>query len=502
MSPSGHKKRNWLSKRKRMRRLFYNSGLLVVTLIGMTMLQVSCKNDDLQIEGLDSGKISFRVAGVESRATSEDLSASENSVQDKNMLLELEGQSLNMSLVVEDNNNRIFTQKNIPSRSQAFDDTDNPVNKIFISSIVNENNGGGKPYFNNDEVEISNNKGVANRFWPQDKELSFFAYTCTKDINMTGLSYTRAGGDCSGTFKYILPTPQTTESPKDATNEADVIFAITPDCTMSGGSVDLVFHHALSAIVFKVGNMPENVYLKSITIENVYSEGTCSISTEDEQDLKFSWSGLTNRKSYTETLGADAVIGELMGTEESVFMMLPQIMNNENSKLTLNFSINGSDYTLSKSFKDIISSWEADKKYIFTIGLPDDISVEIEDQVEGLVKHSVEIQNTGMTTGYIRAAIVGYWVNPDGIVDGALSAADGTFVWGSKWNTYWKKGADGFYYHLLPVNAKEFTVYPLFEKFTLNEANKMNHTSQELEMNLIVQIIPVDEKSLWPELNQ
>ena len=136
MSPSGHKKRNWLSKRKRMRRLFYNSGLLVVTLIGMTMLQVSCKNDDLQIEGLDSGKISFRVAGVESRATSEDLSASENSVQDTNMLLELEDQSLNMSLVVEDNNNRIFTQKNTPSRSQAFDDTDNPVNKIFISSIV------------------------------------------------------------------------------------------------------------------------------------------------------------------------------------------------------------------------------------------------------------------------------------------------------------------------------------------------------------------------------
>ena len=107
-----------------------------------------------------------------------------------------------------------------------------------------------------------------------------------------------------------------------------------------------------------------------------------------------------------------------------------------------------------------------------------------------------------MTTGYIRAAIVGYWVNPDGIVGDALSAADGTFVWGSKWNTYWKKGADGFYYHLLPVNAKEYTVYPLFEKFTLNEANKMNHTSQELEMNLIVQIIPVDEKSLWPELNQ
>jgi hypothetical protein len=30
----------------------------------------------------------------------------------------------------------------------------------------------------------------------------------------------------------------------------------------------------------------------------------------------------------------------------------------------------------------------------------------------------------------------------------------------------------------------------------------MNHTSQELEMNLIVQIIPVDEKGLWPELNQ
>ena len=140
---------------------------------------------------------------------------------------------------------------------------------------------------------------------------------------------------------------------------------------------------------------------------------------------------------------------------------------------------------------------------MFTIGLPDEIEVEVEDQVVGAVKKNVTITNTGSSPGYIRAAIIGYWVNNKGDITMPWLESDGEFVWGSQWSQYWKKGSDGFYYYLRPVPAKTATAYPLFETYTLNTSTNIgtNHAFLTLELNIAVQIILEKDKALWPEIS-
>ena len=63
-----------------------------------------------------------------------------------------------------------------------------------------------------------------------------------------------------------------------------------------------------------------------------------------------------------------------------------------------------------------IEKWEANKRYTYTISISEDVEGEIEEDFtpETPVKSNVLIQNTGMSTAYIRAAVVGYWENGNG----------------------------------------------------------------------------------------
>ena len=420
-----------------------------------------------------------------------------------NITLDLGIDTIGLYLAIEENDN-LFCLDDMQTKGSSFDNSSRPISSIDVTAIV-ENNTGGNLYFT-ENISISGGKGYSDRFWPE-KKLSFFAYAASKDNVAVNPSFQRQEGICKGNFSYTLPAASTSATKKDATNQPDIVFAITPDqAKTSTGGVDLVFHHALSALIFKVGSVPEGVNLNSITIDGVYTSGLCNmISTSDKpNDIEFVWTyGNTNLQNgtYTENIGAKAIPGEQLGTSETIFMMLPQVMG-PNTRLLISFSINGHEYLTEKAFKDIISSWEADKKYIFTISLPSKVDVEVEDMVVGRVKKDVSIQNTGSISGYIRAAIVGFWVNNKGDIVAPWLSTDGEFVWGSNWNSNWKLGRDGFYYHLSPVSAYGFT-YPLFESYTLKTSTEIGSLNafQTLELDIITQIISEEEKYLWNELD-
>lgn len=429
----------------------------------------------------------------------------------RDITMEIGGQKVNICFSEEDNTETYLTDAAPATRGAAYDNTTNPIPSINVSAIIKEGNGG-KSFFKNEIVNITSGNGSSERFWP-DESLSFFAYTVSKENVSISPSFSREEGENMGSFTYTLPAAAT-ESPKaDATNQPDVVFAITPDQfkTTNSGKVNLIFHHALSAINFKVGAMkPGKVELKSIGLKGVYNSGDCHMTAGESNDIDFIWTydGQAQNGLYTEEInmtidkedadGNDE--GKLMNEGEATFMMLPQTMS-ANTKFVMTFSIEGREYTLEKAFNAFLTSWEADKKYVFKIGLPDEIDVDIEDQVEGFVKKNVTIQNTGIATGYIRAAVVGYWVNNStGRICDPWRTDEGSFVYGDQWNSNWKKGADGFYYHLLPVEHNAFT-YPLFTTYTLNESAKGQHAEHTLEIDLAVQIIPETEKALWPELN-
>ena len=468
--------------------------LLLLSLCICTLTVFQSCHEELVPEN-DGNMIGFKVTN--------DMEAVTRSGEDvSDIPIEVADKILNLSLSTEDYGSVICADGEPATRGAAFDNGSHKVPAIRTTAII-ENGNGGDIYIKDENISITNGKGRSSHFWPE-KALSFFAYAKSgNNGTMTAPVFQRAGGTCKGTFSYTLPAAAATDPKKDATNQPDIIFAITPDHSKTDGTeVDLVFHHALSAIIFKVGSMPDDVYLNSIAIDGVYSYGECSMTPADGNDVKFVWTSQKQPGRYTEEIGKDAVTGEQMGGENAIFMMVPQTMGDA-AKLILSFSVSGNEYSLEKNFMEIMTKWEADKKYVFTIGLPGEIEVEVEDQVVGAVKQNVTITNTGMSPGYVRAAIIGYWVNNKGDITMPWSESDGTFVWGSKWTEYWKKGSDGFYYYLHPVPAKTATQYPLFETYTLKTSTDIgtDHAFQTLELNIAVQIIMEDDKALWPEIS-
>lgn len=478
-------------------RLHHKTVSIIAMCCCMALLLLSCQDDEIG-GGAGNGAISFQITDDWKASTRNDASLSSDSVEHitpKQIPLLVDGQELSLTFDVKER---------VSTRGAILDNKNNLISSIYTTAIYEEGDGG-RTYFKNAKITIDDNKGSSGYFWPIGN-LSFMAYTWSKsNLQLPLPTFERAGGVCKGSFSYTLPGV-TTNPCKDATAQPDIILAITTGQSKANNPVvNLEFHHALSALLFKVGKMPENVVLNSISISGVYSSGACTAMLSDDQEIDFSWSftGKQQNGTYTEDLSAQVpVAGESIGSEETIFMMLPQEMG-ENTLLVLSFSINGREYTLEKKFSEIISEWEADKQYVFTIGLPDEIKVEVSDEVDGVVKKHVVIQNGGVATGYIRAAIVGYWVNNDGTVAAPWKPnEDGVFDWGSSWDSYWVKGSDGFYYHKASVESGKFT-HPLFETYTLtaSTAAGSTHAYQTLEISIMTQIIPESEKALWTELN-
>lgn len=468
--------------------------LLLLSLCICTLAVVQSCHEEIVPEN-DGDMIGFKVTN-----DMEAVTRSGDDVQE--IPIEVADKILNLTLLTEDNGNGACSYGEPATRGAAYDNGSHMVSAIRATALI-ENGSGGDIYIKDENISITEGKGRSSHFWPE-KPLSFFAYAKSGDNGtMTAPVFQRADGNCTGTFSYTLPSAAATDPKKDATNQPDIIFAITPDHSKTDGTeVGLVFHHALAAIIFKVGSMPDDIYLNSIAIDGVYSSGDCSLTPAAGNDVKFVWTSQKQLGRYTENISKNAVAGEQMGGEDAIFMMIPQTLGDD-AKLILSFSVSGKELSLEKSFKDIVPTWEADKKYVFTLGIPDEVEVEVEDQVTGAVKQNVTITNTGMSPGYVRAAIVGYWVNNKGDITMPWSESDGEFVWGSQWSQYWKKGSDGFYYYLHRVPAKTATQYPLFETYTLKTSTDIGtvHAFQTLELNIAVQIIPEENKSVWPEIN-
>ena len=494
-------------------RLSHRMKPVVFMCVCMSWIALACHEDKYIIDQ-PTGNIGFRIVS--------DGETASRSVADSR--IDIDGQELSLVWSVEENTGSLPVSEATESRGIPFGpyDDDKLITSIYTTAIYPEGTGG-KLYFQDEEVSVIPGKdeqgnfegsGTSGHFWPEES-LSFFAYAFSdnpqSDNRQTiAPKFERKDSKCIGRFSYSLPAAATGDAPKkDASAQPDVVFAITPDWAKDYGPVKLVFHHALSAIVFKVGNMPSGINLESIAISGVYASGSCTMTgivSEDEPlDISFEWACTDDQTFvYTESLEGvmpEIGIGTQMGGAEATFMMLPQTMSDD-TKLVFTFSVGGKKYELEKSFKEVgVTEWKADHKYTFTIGLLDDIDVKVEDMVDGLVKNNLTIQNTGIVTGYIRAAIVGYWKNAEGVIEAPWSPdnGEGKFEKAADWGDHWKKGTDGFYYHLQPVGGNEFTA-KLFEKYELNNVSEQNK-DLILEISIVAQIIPEDQKSLWSELN-
>lgn len=347
--------------------------------------------------------------------------------------------------------------------------------------------------------------------WPEDyRALHFHGYAATLGYAFTPTFSIGGSGDnktYQGTFDYTLPAPD--ENAKtDANNQPDLIVALTPNRNRKVDVVDIDFYHALSAVIFKAGDMPENTKLKSITLKGVNSTGTCTYITTGGNVPSFEWTS-SDPKNYTQTFGSDLKDNTDITTtaDEAAFMMIPQTFSDDAIVIVEvvvdeNKGNYKRTYTSNMKLKTLIpnvTGWEAHHKYTYTLSLKEGVTVDVTDQVsdDGKTKDKVVITNTGESTSYIRAAIVGHWVSEAGVILSPWSIDDAVGTFEGLVNGSWLQGRDGFFYHKAPV-APGKTTDALFNSYKLNATAPI--IGAELEFNIVVQAIHKQQvtHSGWP----
>lgn len=518
----------------------------IIIWTGIMACAVSCRDEELGSITDTDGLIVFRiregnpvVAGTRSASGNESDRTTAPSFGSVPLFVGTD--TIEMGFSVERNRDMIFAEKpQSLTRGVSFgsDEDGKAVTSFHVTAFRDSDHGGVVYPLLNDEsvtsVDVTDGYGRTGKYWPAGS-LSFCAYAWSMESAgnlVSGLEFKNTDDGLSGLFSYSLPeVEESDEERNDPAKQPDLIFAMAPDkvCEKNGPTepVDLLFHHALSAVVFKVGSLKaEGVILKSIALENLYGSGDCEMSTEEisgdtdsyngRQDVKFTWKpkGDQNKKYL---LGLNDQVaetgdefGENVGTEgECTFMMIPQIIGSD-SKIVLKFVLqnSGSEYTFEKNLNEIEAlkpdgegdaTLLPDTKYIFTLGLNGDVDITVEDNVTDLTKDHLAIQNTGIANGYIRAAIVGYWADENGNAMEAWDEEDevGTFTGLPGEN--WKKGEDGFWYYTQSVPHYEYTT-PLFESYTLNQDAITNHPGLTLILDIVAQIVIDDrrEEAGWP----
>ena len=377
---------------------------------------------------------------------------------------------------------------------------------------------GGKLFFNEDMTVETGNIVNTGRFWPATDALTFFGYAKSNDNGtMTTPVITNTSSEHNITFNYTMPDAVAKDASgnfHDAENQPDLVFAIVPGKTKTAENVPMPFHHALSAITFKVGKMPTETKVKSIALTGCYTKGDCEVKsvtgTGKDSDVAFTWSECDGAVRYEQSFNQAATLGAPLGDKQHTFLLIPQTYGDNTPKLEITFQIKeysgtGENawhtYKMEKPMKDIIAAIAADKHYIFTIGIEkDEVGVTVEDEVVDKVKKNVSITNTGIASGYVRAAIVGYWLRSEDIMIpwSVDDETTGKLTVGGEWKTYWVKGDDGYFYYKQVLERGQQT-YPLFVTYELT-AGAAPVEGALLEINILAQIVHVNYwPSEWPK---
>lgn len=504
-------------------------------LVGATFCMAiiySCEEDVVESRPQLSGdEIVFSVATDSTWQAMGTASSRAVTKDNSHFLTALGEDTLYISMVEEENHTPVFVAEadSVDSRGASLLSTS--FEQFKLTAFLDVNNTYSE-YMKNQVVEKDGTgwKYSPIKYWPADKSQSihFFGYAQSKGTPYIEPTFTVTPGATetyTGTFSYtLLEHP---DANKAAEAQPDLVFAITPNQNKENGTVDFDFQHALSAVVFKIGNVPNNVIVNTVTFENVYAAGECKMKLDG--NVVFSWSNPTGvaKKSYSQTLTTtdpvqkDQEISKV--SDETCFMMVPQTLPQE-AKLVIDITVNGRPYTLDKNLKDIMTSlkWEANKKYTYIISLPDEVKVNVDDDVDEesthRVKSDLEITNTGIAPIYVRVAMIGNWVDQDNrdiVADwrntGDETTDDGIFDWISgephapdgknNYTRNWVKHDDGFYYYMKEI-ARGASIPEddlLFEKYTLKEENAPV-PGANLELTIAVQALRREDlQHVWPE---
>lgn len=313
-------------------------------------------------------------------------------------------------------------------------------------------------------------------YWPYEYEkIHFFAYSYNLGDNLISPTYSTSGA-YKATFIYTIPQSSTSEN--DAEVQPDISFAISPGQDEDSAPVELGFVHALSAVEFRIGSIGDATVKSShIELSSILSNGTCTVTYPVSPET-VEWEVLEPRQNYTQTV-----------KENVPFMIIPQTFTGTEAGFRISVTIGDivHEFPL-KKFSELTAEWEPNKKYTYTINKGGEVKVDVRNDND-----NVKIQNTGFTTSYIRAAIIGYWyVTNDAGVEEIVASWDindtgtGTLT---QTSDLWKENG-GLYYYTVPVAPGGYTE-PLFDSYEL-EKTTGPVSGSKLKISVAVQAVEKD----------
>lgn len=272
----------------------------------------------------------------------------------------------------------------------------------------------------------------------------------------------------------------------------------------------------------------------------------------------FSGGSFNSKGNYPTSFAADGSERNLNDSDASqTFWFVPQAMARTGEAahviLTVNVTDASGTYDWDIDFTTALSSveWKAGELRTYTIKI-DEVNVKIADNIhwevdeidegddveildfEGSYKENVTITNTGNTDAFIRAAIIGQWLNAEGdpvfgytdftahevvLIEswyedqfvkttpgthGSFTGLAGYKGGTNPLNDWYYDSSDGYYYYTKVVPAGEEVPSPLFTKYTVGKApdSTVAGKTQQLFFELEISTQAISARQLngehWP----
>ena len=303
--------------------------------------------------------------------------------------------------------------------------------------------------------------------WPANENTPVkFYLRMPADIN----GFTVTNGESTATYAPDYDGESisiTYYSPKTAADMQDILFGYKKMSKseykglQAEGGAKVTLYHALTGIKFRIGNTAEDFAKNTISIDEISfvglkDYGTCVITPSAGSSASAAvWSDLgvtegavfssgeygtpveysKDGGSFGDGVGSypnsfanandyDKNLNDAAATQ--TFWLIPQVMTAD-IRLKITYTFDGNQTTGYLNFGKILAEsresgveWKAGELRTYTIRV-EDVNVQIDDVVEidgseddgfkGSTKSQVVIKNTGNTKAFIRAAIVGQWLD-------------------------------------------------------------------------------------------
>lgn len=477
------------------------------------LVSVSCRRERFESpKPVDNDAISFLVKEANPLATKSEKSLMELIFSEDSLELYLDVTESDMCAVLPDSSD--VNTKGAPYSGDNIGD-------FYVTAFLHAD--ASTPYF--EDIALNSDGSVVGTgyYWPittPPTQISFFAYAKNSSSGtLSSRMYDPVNS--SGSFDYVLPDPSADVT--SAVEQPDLLFAVAPSQVNTGSAVALNFHHALSSIVFRVGDIPADFIVEKVEFTDIPTQGSCEYVSDSDGNLSFIWNS-SDLESFTQEFvkhmsdGEGVVADENVNESSQTFMMIPGNISDA-SEMVITVSIYKGEstpkntYVIRKNLKSLLATWKAGKQYTYRISSPEEIEVEVDDDVveNGTKKENLEIRNTGLATSYMRAILVGYWVVPgateeEDVIVGQWDQpaidvddpdADGDFVQAADFADNWIVGDDGFYYYKHPVPPGE-TTSDLFTSYTLTGVPPV--VAAELVLSIAVQAVIHTKigETTWP----